>query len=65
MFPEILGQVLGIIATLITALSYQANDKRRLLFIQSIAILFTCSSYFLLGATSGFALNIACLARNV
>ena len=65
MLPEILGQSLGIIATLITALSYQANTKRKLLFIQSVATLCTCVSYFLLGATSGFALNIVCLTRNV
>ena len=65
MLPEILGQTLGIIATLITALSYQANTKRKLLFIQSVATLCTCISYLLLGATSGFALNIVCLIRNV
>ena len=65
MLPEILGQTLGIIATLITALSYQANTKNKLLFIQSVATLCTCISYLLLGATSGFALNIVCLIRNV
>lgn len=65
MLPEILGQTLGIIATLITALSYQANAKKKLLFIQSVATLCTCISYLLLGATSGFALNIGCLIRNV
>ena len=65
MLPEILGQTLGIIATLITALSYQANAKKKLLFIQSVATLCTCISYLMLGATSGFALNIVCLIRNV
>ena len=65
MLPEILGQTLGIIATLITALSYQANTKKKLLFIQSVATLCTCISYLLLGATSCFALNIVCLIRNV
>ena len=65
MLPEILGQTLGIIATLITALSYQANTKKKLLFIQGVATLCTCISYLLLGATSGFALNIVCLIRNV
>ena len=65
MLPEILGQALGILSTLITALSYQANTKRKLIFIQTVATLCTCISYLLLGATSGFALNIVCLARNV
>ena len=65
MLPELLGQSLGIIAMLITAFSYQMNTKSKLIFIQSIATLCTCISYFLLGATSGFALNIVCLTRNV
>ena len=62
---EIYGQIIGIIATAITALSYQANTKKRLLLIQSVAIVFTCISYLLLGASSGFALNIVCFVRNV
>ena len=61
----IIGQILGVIATIITVISYQANTKRSLLIIQSIATLCTCLSYFFLGASSGFALNIVCLARNV
>ena len=65
MLPEILGQTLGIISTLITALSYQANTKKKLLFIHSVATLCICISYLLLGATSGFALNIVSLIRNV
>ena len=65
MLLEILGQTLGIIATLITALSFQVNTKRKLLFIQSVATLCTCISYLLLGATSGFVLNVVCLIRNV
>jgi hypothetical protein len=64
MVEEIIGQALGIIATIITFISYQANTKRSLLIIQSIATLCTCLSYFFLGATSGFALNIICLIRN-
>ena len=61
----IIGQILGIIATIITFISYQANTKRSLLIIQSIATICTCLSYFFLGASSGFAWNIVCLARNV
>ena len=32
---EIIGQILGLVATALTALSYQANEKGRLLIIQS------------------------------
>lgn len=64
MLIQVIGQVVGIIATIITFISYQANTKRSLLIIQSIATLCTCLSYLFLGATSGFALNIICLIRN-
>ena len=61
---EIIGQILGILATVLTGISYQANDKKRLLMIQSAATLSTCLGYLFLGAYSGFALNIVCLLRN-
>ena len=64
MVEEIIGQALGIIATIITFISYQANTKKSVLLILSTAIFCTTLSYFFLGATSGFALNIVCLARN-
>ena len=62
---EIIGQILGIVATVITVLSYQANDKGRLLAIQTTATVSTCLGYFFLGAWAGFALNIVCVMRNV
>jgi len=61
---EIIGQILGLVATVITVVSYQANDKKKLLIIQSVATLSTCLGYLFLAAWSGFALNIVCLVRN-
>ena len=61
---EILGQIIGILATVITALSYQMNTKKSLLLTQSLATALTCISYLFLGASAGFALNIVCLVRN-
>ena len=60
----IIGQILGFLAAFLTFLSYQANEKKKLLIIQSAGTLSTCLSYFFLGATSGFLLNVVCLARN-
>ena len=60
---EIIGQALGIVATIIMAISYQVNNKRGLLAVQSAATLSTCLGYLFLGAMSGFALNIVCLVR--
>ena len=61
----IIGQVLGIAATIITGISDQMNSKRSLLLVQTIATLCTCLAYLFLGAASGFALNIVCIVRNV
>ena len=65
MTQEIIGQILGIIATIITFLSYQMNTKRTLLMAATAATLCTCLSYLFLGASSGFVLNVVCLVRNV
>lgn len=62
---EIIGQALGILAPILTALSYQVNTKQRLLLIQTASTFCICVSYLLLDAASGFALNVVCLIRNV
>jgi len=64
MLNIIIGQAFGIMATILTFISYQANTKKALLIIQSIATLCTCLGFLFLGATTGFALNIICLTRN-
>lgn len=61
---EPIGQILGLLATAITVASYQANEKKKLLIIQSAATLATCLGYLFIGAGAGFALNIVCLVRN-
>ena len=65
MTQELWGQLLGIVATVIITSAYQANSKRRMLAIQTPGVVLLCTSYLLLGADSGFALNIACVVRNV
>ena len=62
---QIIGQILGILATVITGISYQMNTKRSLLLVQTAATVCTCLAYLFLGAMSGFALNIVCVIRNV
>lgn len=65
MYREIIGQIIGLIAPIMTVISYQLNTKKKVLFALSAATLATCISYLLLGATVGFALNIVCLIRNI
>ena len=65
MSKELWGQILGIVATLIITSAYQANTKKGLLMIQTPGIAVLCVSYLLLGASSGFALNLVCVLRNL
>ena len=61
----VIGQILGIMATIVTFISYQVNTKKQVLFIQTFATLCTATSYLFLGAFSGLWLNVVCLIRNV
>ena len=62
---EIIGQILSIIATLITIFSLQLRAKKSILIMQIISTACLALSYFLLGAMSGFALNVVGIIRNV
>ena len=65
MSKELWGQILGIVATLIITSAYQANTKKGMLMIQTPGIVVLCVSYLLLEASSGFALNVVCVLRNL
>ena len=61
---ELIGHILGFIAIAFYFLSYQVHDKKKLIIVQSVATDLICIQYILIGAYSGFALNIVCLIRN-
>ena len=61
----VIGQILGIIATILSFVSYQMNTKKRLIMFSTLGTLATCLSFFFLEAWSGFALNIVCIVRNI
>ena len=65
MWKEILGQALSIAATVMTLISYQLNKKNHVLAAQTAACLLMTMGYFFLGATSGFALNVVGVIRNL
>ena len=65
MTKELIGQILGLVATGVITLAYQANTKKRVLAIQTPGVVVLCISYLLLGASSGFALNVVCVLRNL
>ena len=62
---ELIGQVLSIIATVTTVFSYQFRAKKAILIAQIISTAFLAGSYCLLGATSGFTLNVVGIVRNL
>ena len=55
---------MGWLAALITFLSYQCKEHKKLLVVQTLSTLSICISYLLLGAWSGMLLNIVCILRN-
>ena len=62
---EIIGHAFGVVAIGMFFLSYQMFDKKKLLLVQTLATATLCLQYILIGAYSGFALNIVCIIRNV
>lgn len=62
---EIVGHVFGAVAIGLFFLSYQVFDKKKLLIVQTIATAMMCLQYILIGAYSGFGLNIVCIIRNI
>ena len=64
MTNQIIGQSLGILATALTALSYQMNTKKSMLTVINVATVSTAMGYLFLGAWSGFALNVVAFLRN-
>ena len=62
---ETWGHIVGGIAIVFYFLSYQIFDKKKLLLMQTLATATNCLQYVLLGAYSGFALNIVCILRNL
>ena len=62
---EIIGQTLSFIALIVTIISYQFNDKRKLLVAQTLSTALLSVSFFFTGETAGFALNIVGIARNI
>lgn len=62
---EILGQILGVVAMVITLLSFQFNTKGAQLGALTAAALVSALGYLCLGAFSGFALNLVAMIRTL
>ena len=60
-----LGQMMGVIALIILILSFQINNKKRLLTLQIFSSLFFALQYLFLGAISGCLMNLMTSIRNI
>ena len=63
-FVTLIGHVLGFVSVGLFFYSYQRTQKRKIMVIQTIATSLSCVQYLLIGALSGFALNVVCIIRN-
>ncbi len=63
-FVTLIGHILGFISVGLFFYSYQRTQKRKIMIIQTVATALSCIQYLLIGAFSGFTLNIVCIIRN-
>lgn len=63
-YKELIGHILGFISVALFFYSYQCSKKSKIMVIQTVATALGCIQYLLIGAASGFALNIVCIMRN-
>lgn len=61
---ELTGQIFGWSAALLTFLSYQCKEHKKLVIVQTLSSVSICVSYLSVGAYSGMLLNAICLLRN-
>lgn len=59
-----IGQVLGIIALIVLIISFQINNKSKLLKLQTVSSFFFALQYIFLHAYSGALMNFIVLLRN-
>ncbi|MBR4286905.1 MAG: YgjV family protein [Clostridia bacterium] len=64
-FITLFGHFLGFIAVGLFFYSYQRTQKSKIVIIQTVATALSVIQYLLIGAFSGFALNLVCIIRNV
>ena len=62
---EQIGQTVGIVAMIVAFLSYQAKTTKGIAAVQSISGSLFAVHFFMLGAYSGFAMNIFGIVRNL
>ena len=63
-YIQLLGHAIGFISVALFFYSYQRTRKSKIMIIQTVATALSCVQYLLIGAVSGFTLNVVCIIRN-
>ena len=61
---QLIGQVFGWTTTLLTFLSFQCKEHKKLVVVNTLATACLCMSYLFLGAWSGMLMNLVAILRN-
>ena len=61
---ELLGQIFGWVTALLTFLSFQCKEHKKLVIVNTLATVSLCISYLFLGAWSGMLMNVVAILRN-
>ncbi len=62
---EIIGQIISVIAVIVSFITYQMKSSRGIFITLSIATGISCVAYALLGGTTALWLNLVSILRNV
>lgn len=62
---DIIAQVIGIFATIVAVLSFQSKGQKGIMIIQTISTSLWTLHYLMIGAYTGFILNLMCAIRAV
>lgn len=62
---ELTGQIISIVAVIVSFITYQMKSKRGIVVMLSIATGISCIAYALLGGTVALVLNLVSIVRNI
>ena len=62
---EIIGQVISVIAVIVSFITYQMKSDRAIFITLSVATAIACVAYALLGGTVALVLNLFSIVRNI
>ncbi len=62
---EIIGQIISLVAVILSFVTYQMKSKQGIVVMLSIATGISCIAYALLGGTVALVLNLVSIVRNI